>query len=91
MEQVATPDVITINTETPPTVEGRVNAVIAKVRPYIQSHGGDVWVGKIEDGILTLRIEGSCAQCPLASLTYNKVVKTLLNEEVPEITGIVLT
>lgn len=73
------------------TMETRVNAVISKVRPYIQSHGGDVWVSKIENNVLTLRIEGSCAQCPLASLTYNKVVKTLLNEEIPEITEIVLT
>jgi len=73
------------------SLEERVHAVIARVRPYIQSHGGDVWVSGIVGEILTLRIEGSCAQCPLASLTYNKVVKTLLNEEVPEIREIVLT
>ncbi len=73
------------------SAEERVHAVIGRVRPYIQSHGGDVWVSGIVGAILTLKIEGSCAQCPLASLTYNKIVKTLLNEEVPEITEIVLT
>jgi Fe-S cluster biogenesis protein NfuA len=73
------------------TVEERVHAVISRVRPYIQSHGGDVWVAGITGGIVTLRIEGTCAHCPLASLTYNKVVKTLLGEEVPEISKIVLT
>ncbi|OGZ11918.1 MAG: hypothetical protein A2942_01835 [Candidatus Lloydbacteria bacterium RIFCSPLOWO2_01_FULL_50_20] len=71
--------------------EERVHVVIERVRPYIQSHGGDVRVAGIENGVVTLKIEGTCAHCPLANLTYNKVVRTLLGEEVPEITKIVLT
>jgi|GEM_PF-778336 len=71
--------------------EERVHAIIARVRPYIQSHGGDVTVAGIADGAVTLQIAGSCAHCPLATLTYNKVVKTLLEEEVPEIARIILT
>jgi Fe-S cluster biogenesis protein NfuA len=73
------------------TVAERVQALIARVRPYIQSHGGDVTVSEIAGTVLTLRIDGSCAHCQLATLTYNKVVKTLLAEEVPEITDIVLS
>ncbi|HEY9585119.1 MAG TPA: NifU family protein [Candidatus Paceibacterota bacterium] len=77
---------------TPPrSPEERVHAVIARVRPYIQSHGGDVWVTGIESGVVTLKIEGTCAHCPLANLTYNTMVKTLIGEEAPEITRIVLT
>jgi Fe-S cluster biogenesis protein NfuA len=75
----------------PSSPEERVHAIIARVRPYIQSHGGDVTVSSIADGAVTLKIAGSCAHCPLATLTYNKVVKTLLEEEVPEIARIILT
>ncbi|MDO8520886.1 MAG: NifU family protein [bacterium] len=75
---------------TPHSPEERVCAVIARIRPYIQSHGGDVRVVGIEHGTVTLKIEGTCTHCPLANQTYNKMVKTLLGEEVPEIKNVVL-
>lgn len=77
--------------ETLSSPEVRVRAVLEKVRPYIQSHGGDVWLSGIENGIVTLKIEGTCTHCPLAELTYNKIIKTLVGEEVPEIRSVVLT
>jgi Fe-S cluster biogenesis protein NfuA len=73
------------------TTEERVKAVLEKVRPYVQTHGGDVWLVSIEGATVTLKIEGSCVGCRLANFTYNKVVKTLLMEEAPEITDVVLT
>lgn len=73
------------------SVEGKVRAVIEKVRPYIQSHGGDVWLVSVGENVVTLKIEGTCVECPLANFTYNKVVKTLLTEEAPEIERVILT
>ena len=75
----------------PGTTEERVRAVLEKVRPYVQSHGGDVWLVSIENSSVTLKIEGSCVGCQLANFTYNRVVKTLLTEEAPEITDVILT
>ena len=75
----------------PLSLEEHVHAIIARVRPYIQSHGGDIEVSDIEGGVVTLKVKGTCAHCPLANLTYNRVVKTLLGEEVLEITKIILT
>lgn len=71
-------------------VEAKINAVLDKVRPYIQSHGGDVRLVGIEGTEATLAVEGTCVGCPLANLTYNKVIKSLLGEEVPEITNFIL-
>lgn len=71
-------------------IEAKINVVLDKVRPYIQSHGGDVRLVSIDGKSATLAVEGSCVGCPLANLTYNKVIKTLLGEEVPEITNFVL-
>lgn len=68
----------------------RAMAVILRVRPYLQSHGGDVSVTELTDSSMVLKVEGACAQCSLRNLTYNKVIKTLLAEEVPEITQVVL-
>ena len=71
-------------------IESKINAVLDKVRPYIQSHGGDVRLISVDGVNATLAVEGTCVGCPLANLTYNKVIKTLLGEEVPEITNFIL-
>lgn len=73
------------------TTEERVRAVLEKVRPYVQMHGGDVWLVSIDGSVATLKIDGSCVGCRLANFTYNRVVKTLLAEEAPEITDVILT
>jgi Fe-S cluster biogenesis protein NfuA len=68
----------------------KIEAVIKKVRPYIQMHGGDVSLVSVKKGIVTLEITGACTHCSLADLTYNKMLGSLLKEEVPEIIDIVL-
>lgn len=73
------------------TPEEKINAVLDRVRPYIQSHGGDVRLVRVTETSATLSVEGTCVGCPLANLTYNKVIRTLLGEEVPEITEFILT
>ena len=73
------------------TTIDRVRTLMERVRPYLQSHGGDVEVAGLDENVLTLKVQGTCAHCPLVNLTYNKMVKTLLAEEIPEIQRVVLT
>ena len=68
----------------------KVEAVLTKVRPYIQMHGGDVALVGIAKGVVTLNISGACAHCSMADLTYNKLIGGLLMEEVPGIKNVVL-
>ena len=68
----------------------KVKAVLKKVRPYIQMHGGDVTLVGILKGVVTLNISGACAHCSMADLTYNKLIGGLLMEEVPGIKNVVL-
>jgi Fe-S cluster biogenesis protein NfuA len=60
----------------------KVEEILAKVRPYIQMHGGDVSLIGVEKGIVTLNISGACAHCSLADLTYNTLITGLLKDEV---------
>ena len=68
----------------------KVEAVLTKVRPYIQMHGGDVALIGVSKGVVTLNISGACAHCRLADLTYNKLIGGLLIEEVPGVKEVVL-
>ena len=61
----------------------KVEEILAKIRPYIQMHGGDVSLVGVEKGIVTLNISGACTHCSLADLTYNSLIAGLLKEEVP--------
>lgn len=72
------------------SMEKKVEAILKKVRPFIQLHGGDVHLVGVVKGVVTLRIEGACVDCPLADLTYNKMVGNLIKEEVPGIKKVVL-
>lgn len=67
----------------------RIELILSKIRPYIQLHGGDVLLLKFADGAVTLKVYGKCVGCPMADLTYNKMVGGLLKEEVPGVKHVV--
>jgi len=69
----------------PDNTTKKVEAILTKVCPYIQMHGGDVSLVGVKDGIATLNISGACSHCSLADLTYNSLIAGLLRQEVPGI------
>ncbi|MFA6294916.1 MAG: NifU family protein [Candidatus Paceibacterota bacterium] len=66
-------------------IEKKIEDVLIKVRPFIQSHGGDVSFVGVKNGKAVLSISGRCAHCALADLTFNHMVKDMIQEAVPEI------
>ena len=70
------------------SAKDQVNVLLDKVRPYVQMHGGDVVLLRIEDGTAYLKVYGACVDCGLASVTYNKTIGPLLIKEVEEITKV---
>jgi len=73
----------------PDDMETRVARGIEKVRPYLQSHGGDVDLVSVRDGIVRLGLRGSCGSCPSSSLTLKTAVEDALFEAAPDIVEIV--
>ncbi len=71
-------------------MEEKVEKIIEKMRPYVQMHGGDVSLVDIKDGIVKLKVSGACAGCGLADMTYNKMLGSMIKEEVPEIKEIII-
>ncbi len=57
-----------------------VQAALAEVRPYLHSHGGDMEVVHIEDGVVRLKLHGSCDGCTAADATIIEQVETALQE-----------
>jgi Fe-S cluster biogenesis protein NfuA/nitrite reductase/ring-hydroxylating ferredoxin subunit len=63
----------------------RVARVIEMVRPYMQSHGGDVELVEVTSETVFLRLKGSCNGCSLSSVTLRNGVEEALKQHVPEI------
>jgi Fe-S cluster biogenesis protein NfuA/predicted transcriptional regulator len=72
----------------PVDLETRVQEALDGVRPYMHSHGGDVELLGIEDGIARLRLEGSCSGCPASSATLEQAIRQALEEAAPDLLGL---
>ena len=66
----------------------RVQEALDSVRPYMESHGGNVDLLGIEDGIAKLRLEGSCNGCPASASTMELAIEQALQDAAPDLEGI---
>jgi Fe-S cluster biogenesis protein NfuA len=73
----------------PDDIETRVLRGIEKARPYLKSHGGDVELAGVRDGIVHLRLHGTCGGCPSSSVTLKNAVEDALFEAAPDIVEII--
>jgi Fe-S cluster biogenesis protein NfuA len=73
----------------PDDIETRVVRGLEAVRPYLKSHGGDCELVSVRDGIVRLKLHGTCGSCPSSSLTLKNAVEEALYEAAPDILEIV--
>lgn len=52
-----------------------------KIRPSIKEHGGDIEIVSLQDGILKIKLLGSCIGCQHAMFTTEEVVKKIILSE----------
>ena len=73
----------------PYDVGERVEQALEGVRPYLGSHGGDVeLIGVSQDGVVRLRLLGSCDGCPSSSVTLKLAVEGAIEAAAPEVVAI---
>jgi len=73
----------------PVAVEERVAAAIETARPYLASHGGGVELGSIREGVVHVRLEGSCGSCSSSAETLKNAVEDAVFNAAPEIAEVV--
>jgi len=68
----------------------RVNTALEKVRPYLQSDGGDISLVEVtDDNVVKVRLTGACSGCPYSMMTLKAGVEQALVKEIPEIKEVV--
>lgn len=63
----------------------RVVGALEGVRPYLESHGGGVELVGVEDGVVRLRLEGSCSGCPSSTMTLKLAIEDAIHKAAPDV------
>lgn len=63
----------------------KVEAALNKIRPALQSDGGDVELVEVDQGVVKVRLKGACGGCPMASMTLKNGIEKVLKESIPEV------
>jgi len=72
----------------PLDLQTRVREALDKVRPYLHSHGGNVELLSVEDGVVRLRLQGSCHGCPSSAATLKSTIEEAITEKAPDAAAI---
>ncbi len=68
----------------------KVEKTLDKIRPMLMADGGNVELVEVtDDGVVKLKLTGSCGCCPMSQMTLKMGVERLLKEEVPEVKEVI--
>jgi Fe-S cluster biogenesis protein NfuA len=72
------------------TRQEKVEQALEKVRPMLRADGGNVELVEITaDGVVKLKLSGTCGCCPMSQMTLKMGIEKILKQEVPEIKEVV--
>jgi Fe-S cluster biogenesis protein NfuA len=72
----------------PVPLADRVQSALDSVRPYMESHGGNVELLSLDQGVARIHLRGSCSDCSASSVTLELAIKQALEEAAPDLAGL---
>jgi Fe-S cluster biogenesis protein NfuA len=73
----------------PLDLETRVLQALDQVRPYLRTHSGDVELLDVStDGVVHLRLTGSCQGCPSSAITMKQTIEEAILARAPDVTAV---
>ena len=67
------------------SLKDRIALVLEKdVKPFLAMHGGDATLKKVEEGIVTIQLQGACHGCSMAAITFQMGVEQMLIDKFPD-------
>lgn len=71
-------------------IEGQIiDALEEYVKPAVESDGGEISFVSFDEGVVTVRLQGSCSGCPSSTVTLKQGIENLLKKMVPGVTEVV--
>ena len=66
-----------------------VNILETKIRHAVSRDGGDITLSSYKDGVVTVKLKGSCSGCPSSTITLKRGVENLLTHYIPEVKEVI--
>ncbi|OHA04986.1 MAG: hypothetical protein A2934_04090 [Candidatus Sungbacteria bacterium RIFCSPLOWO2_01_FULL_47_10] len=66
-------------------MQEQIEKILEEIRPMLAMHLGNIEFVKFEDGIVYVRMLGTCNGCSLTQLTLRAGIEELMIERIPEI------
>ncbi len=66
-------------------IEEQIKKILNKIRPYLNSEGGDLEYLGFKNGIVYIRMLGACIDCGALDSTLKDGIEALLVENLPEV------
>lgn len=63
----------------------QIEKALESIRPMLAQHLGNVEFVKFENGVVFVRLLGTCHGCPLSQLTLKSGIEEMLKAKVPEV------
>lgn len=72
------------------TLQDKVEAALAEIRPFLQSDGGDISLLSIEnDTIVRVQLQGACVGCSVNQMTLKSGVEMTIKKHAPQIEQVI--
>lgn len=70
-------------------LQGKVEAALEEIRPFLKTDGGDISLIAIENNIVTVRLEGACVGCNVNQMTLKNGVEATVKKHAPQIESVI--
>lgn len=72
----------------PQDLETRVLQALEQVRPALRAHGGNVELIGVDEGVVRLRLVGSCNGCPSSAVTMKTTIEEAILARAPDVAAV---
>jgi Fe-S cluster biogenesis protein NfuA len=69
-------------------MKDQIEAVLDEIRPALQADGGDVEFIDFKDGVVLVRMQGACGNCPMSMMTLKQGIEARMKERIPEVVSV---
>ncbi|MDM7939351.1 MAG: NifU family protein [Methanothrix sp.] len=70
-------------------LKDEVEVALEQIRTGLRVDGGDVQLVDIDEGIVKVKLQGSCAGCPFSQMTLKNFIEKELKKSVEGVKGVV--
>jgi Fe-S cluster biogenesis protein NfuA len=88
MSALAAAEVEDVQPEDAEIVEQIKTLLDERVRPAVAGDGGDIIFRGFRDGVVSLKMQGSCSGCPSSTATLKHGIENLLKHYIPEVQSV---